>query len=675
MARSLKLIAYALGGLIVLVIAALLLMVAFVNPNAYKARIIRAVKTTTGRDLALPGDIKLSVFPWVALKLGPASLGNPAGFPDDRFVSFRQANLRVKVLPLLHGDLEVGRIVLDGLDLNLEKNAAGRGNWEGFGQPAAQAPAPTGSSAATRLRSLAGVELTNSRVRYGAVGLENVNVTIGAASAAATVPVRFGFELHRSPQAAPITVAASMQAVIDVADQRYGLQALAMSGELRQRDGRAAVPWKVAAPGVAVDLGAQTLAVPAFSASFASAQLAGSLNGVRITDAPAFSGAVKVDAMAPRAFMRQLGMTPPALRDPHTLATLAFSSRYRYGGNAVHLDQLQARLDDSTLQGAVAITNLESHALSFDLRLDQIDLDRYRSPPAPATAARTAEAGPTDLPTAPVRALEAQGSVAIGRVRVAGMTLTNASTSLADHGGVLQLSPIRAQLYGGAYQGAISYDAHGAVPALSLRQQLSAVDVGALLSDVAGTRRVSGRGNATATLAGQGRTSDALMRSLSGQLGFSLDHGAVEGVDLWYAIGAAQSLLQQHSLPSTANTQRTQFDVMKMSATVAGGVATTHDLTLTSPYLRLTGQGTANLASKALDLHLVTTILKSPPGGQSPDLSQLRLADIPVQIGGTMMSPTVRPDVQGLVKSALRKKAQELIQDKLKDQLRGLFGK
>ena len=681
--RALKLVAYAIGGLVALVVVAILLVAVFVNPNAYKDRIIRAVKTTTGRDLALPGDIKLSVFPWVALKLGPASLGNPAGFPDNDFVSFKQADVRVRVLPLLHGELEVGKIVLEGLDLNLEKNGVGKGNWEDFGQPAAQAPQPpaTPTGAPTSLRSLAGVELKGSRIRYGAVSLQNVNITIGAASASATVPVQFGFEVHPSAQAAPITVEASMQAVIDVADKRYGVHDLSMSGEVQQSGGRPAVPWKFAASRVDVDLGAQTLTAAAFLATFANAQLAGSLNGAQITDAPVFSGAVKLDAMSPRTLMTQLGLTPPTLRDPHTLASLAFSSQYRYGANAVHLDQLHAKLDDSTLQGAVAITNLDTHALTFDLNLDQIDLDRYRAPPAPTaapaapTAHAAADTAPAQLPTTPVRALDAQGNVAIGLAKVAGMTLTHASATLADHGGVLQLAPIRAQLYGGTYEGTITYDAHGDVPSLSMKHRLAAVDVGAVLKDAAGSQRVTGHGNFDATLSGQGRTGDALVRSLGGQLGFSLDKGAVEGVDLWYAIGAAQSLLQQHSLPATANTQRTQFDVMKMSATVTGGVATTHDLTLTSPYLRLTGQGTANLASKALDMHLDTTLLKAPPGGQGADLSQLTLADIPVQVGGTMTSPTVRPDIQGLVKSALKKKAQDLIQDKLKDQLHGLFGK
>ncbi|HTV79997.1 MAG TPA: AsmA family protein [Steroidobacteraceae bacterium] len=675
--RVVRIIAYVIGALVALVVVALLLVAAFVNPNAYKGRIIREVKAATGRDLALPGDIHLSVFPWVALKLGPASLGNPQGFPDDRFVSFRQANLRVRVLPLLHGELEVGKITLDGLDLNLEKNAAGKGNWEDFGHSAAT-PAPQAAPSATAptsLRSLGGVEITASRMRYGDVVLQDLNVSIGAASGSATVPVQFGFEIRRGTQAAPIKVSASMQALIDVADKRYGIHDLSMSGELGKTAGRAAVAWKFASPAVDVDLAAQTLKAPAFTAAFANANLSGSLEGARITDAPEFSGALRLETLAPRDFMTQLGMTPPVLRDPHALASLAFSSRYRYGANAAHLDQLQARLDESTLQGSLAVTNLDTDALSFELRLDQIDLDRYRAPPtaaAPAAAPRTAGgSAPAELPTAPVRALDAQGSVAIGRAKVAGLTLTDASATLADHGGVLKLASLKARLYGGEYAGAITYDAHTDVPALTLRQELSGVDMGALLKDAVGTQRLSGRGNGTIDLDGQGTTSDALLRSLTGQLGFNLDKGAVEGLDLWYAIGAAQSLLQQRTLPATANTQRTQFDVMKVSATVSGGIATTHDLTLSSPYLRLTGQGTANLASKALNLHLVTTLLKSPPGAQDTPLSALTLADIPVDVGGTLTSPSVRPDVQGLVKSAIRNKAQDLIKDKLK----GLFGK
>src|SRR5882762_7134669 len=139
--RNLKFLGVLAGGAAALLCAVLLGVWLLVNPNAYKGGIVAAVKESTGRELRLPGDIKLSVFPWIALELGPASLGNPPGFSDEPFVSFQHASVRVKLLPLLSKRLEVGRVEVDGLDLKLLKNAEGKGNWQGFGRSDGSAPA------------------------------------------------------------------------------------------------------------------------------------------------------------------------------------------------------------------------------------------------------------------------------------------------------------------------------------------------------------------------------------------------------------------------------------------------------------------------------------------------------------------------------------------------------
>src|SRR5665213_4626011 len=100
--RTVKILGIVVGGVIALIVVTLLAVWLLVNPNDYKGRIAAAVKQSTGRDLLLPGAIKLSIFPWVALELGPASLGNPAGFAGRQFVSVEHVALRVKLLPLLH---------------------------------------------------------------------------------------------------------------------------------------------------------------------------------------------------------------------------------------------------------------------------------------------------------------------------------------------------------------------------------------------------------------------------------------------------------------------------------------------------------------------------------------------------------------------------------------------
>ncbi len=121
-----RIVAIAVGSVVALLALVLVAAWLFIDPNDYKDRIAQAVKSSTGRELTLTGDIELSLFPWLALQIGPASLGNPPGFGTKPFATLQRAALRVKLMPLLRKQLQVGRVEIDGLDLDLQKNAAAR---------------------------------------------------------------------------------------------------------------------------------------------------------------------------------------------------------------------------------------------------------------------------------------------------------------------------------------------------------------------------------------------------------------------------------------------------------------------------------------------------------------------------------------------------------------------
>src|SRR5579872_3172977 len=168
------------AGIVALLGVALIVVWLTVNPNNYKGRIAAAVKDSTGRDLKLEGDVKLSVFPWVALELGPASLGNPPGFGDEPFLSLTHASVRVKLLPLLRKRLEVGRIEVDGLDLRLRKNAQGRGNWQGGAESTRAAKADVDhTTAAPAWQLLANIRVQHGRASYAGASIENLNFETG----------------------------------------------------------------------------------------------------------------------------------------------------------------------------------------------------------------------------------------------------------------------------------------------------------------------------------------------------------------------------------------------------------------------------------------------------------------------------------------------------------------
>ena len=154
--RALKIAGWVIGGLIALIGVALLLVVLFVDPNDYRDDIAQAVEQRTGRRLTLSGDLKLSVFPWVALDVGPATLGDAPGFGDEPFVSIERARVGVRLLPLLRGDLEVGHVQLEGARIRLVTDSSGRNNWADLGeseQPLTTQRTPPARQACRRSRA------------------------------------------------------------------------------------------------------------------------------------------------------------------------------------------------------------------------------------------------------------------------------------------------------------------------------------------------------------------------------------------------------------------------------------------------------------------------------------------------------------------------------------------
>jgi len=220
-----------------------------------------------------------------------------------------------------------------------------------------------------------------------------------------------------------------------------------------------------------------------------------------------------------------------------------------------------------------------------------------------------------------------------------------------------------------------------AVPRLTMDEHMSGIDIARLMKEYADSERLSGKGNLDVKLAASGRNGDALLKTLTGTISTNLVDGAVEGIDVWYAIAQAQSLIQKRQLAAVTNTRRTAFDTFRASADVVDGVATTRDLAIASQLLQIKGQGSTSLVTQALDYTITTTVLKTPPGADE-GTAQLARATIPVRITGTFADPKIRPDLAGMAKERVRQEVEkkkdevrEKVKDKVGEKLKGLFGR
>lgn len=135
--KILKILGIGFGALVALVVAAMIIVPMVIDPNDYRDKITAVVKEATGRELRIIEPMKLSVFPWLGIKLGKVEFSNAPGFGAQPFAAIEGAQVKVKLLPLLRKRVEMDTITLDGLRLNLARNSAGVNNWDDLVKPAA----------------------------------------------------------------------------------------------------------------------------------------------------------------------------------------------------------------------------------------------------------------------------------------------------------------------------------------------------------------------------------------------------------------------------------------------------------------------------------------------------------------------------------------------------------
>jgi len=674
--RTVKILSV-LAGAVVVVAAGLFALWLSVNPNDYKEPIAAAVKQSTGRDLNLTGRMHLSVFPWVALELGPGSLGNPPGFGEGALLAFNHAAVRVKLLPLLAKRLEMERVDIDGLDLRLSRNAAGMGNWEGFGRPQkAEVGAGDGAGAGVgagagiedaavgSLRRLDGIRVTNGRVSYQGMVIENLTVDTGAFSGHGVTPVSVAFQANRGVPGENLSLNARFDVDADAQYQRLRLEAVNFSGTLGRPGDGPPVHWEWSAPVIEADVSGQTVAVPAFAMSYSSARVTGKLQAIKIFDDLSMTGSAALEPLVLHEFAPRVGIVLPGTRDPRALAQLSAMSEFSYDAQGVRLNTLQALLDDTHVQGSVAMVG-EPRALKFDLTVDRIDLDRYLSADSGSAepAAGAVQAADAARSPAGARMPDAAGVLSVGSMRLAKLDFSNVRVTVVAQDRVLHLFPSLAQIDGGNYSGDITLDERGATPLWSLDEHLSGVDMARLLAGTGNRGRLTGRGTLNIRATARGAGLDAVMRTLNGHFDAKLAGGALEGIDLQYQLGRAQALITREAAPPSSDPPRTSFDAFSLSAQITNGVARTTDLAISSAALRVTGHGSANLANQALDLTMQASILNSQ--GAS-------FADIPFKMDGTYVDPKISADVEALAKGQLKQKLQDVLE---RNGLKGLFSK
>ncbi|CAN5671325.1 hypothetical protein BH11PSE3_BH11PSE3_47350 [soil metagenome] len=136
----------AAGGIVGLLILAVVALPSLLDLDGRKPEIIAAVKKATGRDLVLDGPITFSLLPAPTATLTGVKFFNVPGSKNPNMVEVKSVTVKPSLGALLAGGLEVSEVTLVEPKIVLEINPEGKPNWE-FAPSVAEArpaaPKPT----------------------------------------------------------------------------------------------------------------------------------------------------------------------------------------------------------------------------------------------------------------------------------------------------------------------------------------------------------------------------------------------------------------------------------------------------------------------------------------------------------------------------------------------------
>jgi AsmA protein len=383
MARHLRrLIPWLLSGIAALMLLAFGALAAlwwFIDPDDYRAQIESRASNALGRQVHLTGVLRWQLGRQISIVSEGGEIANAAGFGEGPLARWSRIRFGLEARPLLKKRALIDRIDVDGLQLRLQRNAAGVVNWkfEGKGGPQESAAQPV-------MLRIADIALHDGAIQYqDAVTGVDWRVT--------------GLEAGAKPPGNLMTTDRQFRAV-KLAGRLWG-KPLAAEGVA------------FAAEVADLRLSPQLLQIPAFALRWAEADLEGQLTAQLAP--PDVTAKLNLTAPSLRALLATANIVPPPMRDPDTLGPLRLAVQLHHAAGATTLKDLSVALDGTHLQGEVSVPRMKPIALRFSLTADRLDLDRYREP-------ADVKADPLELPLAWLKQLDAKGMVHIQQATIAG---------------------------------------------------------------------------------------------------------------------------------------------------------------------------------------------------------------------------------------------------------------
>ena len=621
MARAVKWILGIIAGVVVLCIIGIVILLSSYDFNNFKPVISKAVYDATGRELSIGSNIDLKIGLSPSLVLSDITFQNANWGSRKEMVKINRFEVKVALLPLIKGNINVKRFILQDPDILIETNKNGKTNLE-F-KKSEKPPATENKPAATGKEEVKLPALTINE-------LEIVNGTLtyrddrtGKAETVTLKKLTAGIQGLENPITFDLSGA-------------YKDEPFEMSGTLGsiKSFNNPEVEWPV-------DVSAK-----AFGTST-------SIKG--IIKNPMEQKGIDIDFSA-------------KIDDWNKLAKIAgqkipIKDALSVSGNIVdsapknyQISGLKISLGKNQIDGSIGM-NLAGKIPFIDAALSSKELDLKSLMPENKTSEKSAEKTEnkkntskenekifsTDpLPLDSLKLVDGRFKIRFDKIIMPQVVIDNLAFDTTMNNGNLTVKPFKADMGGGSVSLEMELLSKGNTADLSTVVNVKDLEISDMLKEAGSNESLEGNINADVDIKGHGDSVASIMAGLNGFTRVIMSEGKIDNKIIDKLGGDVSKNILRLLNPSIDNKQYTALKCMVVRFDIVDGIADATAFAIDTSMMSVVGEGNINLKTETLDLSLAPST-KAGVAGYNLNIGELAQ---PFKLGGTLAKPSLALDKQ-----------------------------
>ncbi|KZM51059.1 AsmA family protein [Labrenzia sp. OB1] len=385
------------------------------------------------------------------------------------------------------------------------------------------------------------------------------------------------------------------------------------------------------------------------------------------TTSGALDGAVNLETADLRGLMAWMGQPIGA---GNGLKTFKASGIFGMQGDTLTFEETRFTLDATSGEANGEVRLGGKPSVSARLALRELVLDPYLSGPSGSGGSASGSSGngkssgnggkkagasgwsSAQIDFSGLQAVDADFKLTTREIRWNKIKIDESALTTTIKNGVLTANLENLSLYGGSGSGTVTLNGASETPQIAAKVSLAKLNAYPLLRDAVDFDWIEGKAAISLDVTSRGGSEQALVQGLNGTASYQFADGAIRGINIPQMVrGLSLDTLLGWQEASSA---KTDFSSLGATFQIKNGIATTNDLSLVGPLVRMSGKGTTDMPKQTLAWRVEPKIVptlegQAPQPRRKGEDKKLAGLGVPIVIEGSWNDPRIYPDINGIL--------------------------